>query len=34
MALEQMQADAALVQTDAGFKRWLKIQAAAMRRFG
>ena len=34
MALDMMQADAALVQTDAGFKRWLKIQAAAMRRFG
>ena len=34
MALDMMRADAALVQTDAGFKRWLKIQAAAMRRFG
>jgi hypothetical protein len=34
MALEMMQADATLVQSDAGFKRWLKIQTALMRQLG
>jgi hypothetical protein len=34
MALDLMQADATLVQSDAGFKRWLKTQAAVMRRMG
>lgn len=31
MALEMMRADAVSVQSDAGFKRWLKTQAAMMR---
>jgi len=31
MALEMMQADATMVQSDAGFKRWLKMQTALMR---
>jgi hypothetical protein len=34
MALEMMQADATMVQSDAGFKRWLKIQTALMRQLG
>ena len=34
MALDLMQADATLVQSDAGFKRWLKTQAAVMRQLG
>jgi hypothetical protein len=34
MALDLMRADATLVQSDAGFKRWLKTQAAVMRRLG
>lgn len=34
MALELMQADTTLVQSDAGFKRWLKMQMALMRRMG
>ena len=34
MALELMQADAIQVQSDAGFKRWLKLQMALMRRLG
>jgi hypothetical protein len=34
MALEMMQADATMVQSDAGFKRWLKIQTAMMQRLG
>ena len=34
MALDLMRADATLVQSDAGFKRWLKIQAAALRQLG
>jgi hypothetical protein len=29
-ALELMRADARLAQTDAGFKRWLRAQAAVM----
>jgi len=29
-----MRADATLVQSDAGFKRWLKTQAAVMRQLG
>ena len=34
MALDLMQADATLVQSDAGFKRWLKMQVALMRQLG
>jgi hypothetical protein len=34
MALDLMRADATLVQSDAGFKRWLKTQAAVMRQLG
>jgi hypothetical protein len=34
MALDLMRADANLVQSDAGFKRWLKTQAAVMRQLG
>ena len=34
MALDFMRTDAILVQSDAGFKRWLKTQAAASRRLG
>ena len=33
-ALELMRADAHLARTDAGFKRWLRAQAAAMQRLG
>ncbi len=34
MALDLMRADARLAQTEAGFKRWLKSQAAASQRLG
>ena len=34
MALDLMRADATLVQSDAGFKRWLRTQAALTQRLG
>lgn len=34
MALDLMRADARLAQTEAGFKRWLRSQAAAVQRLG